>query len=146
MAIKKKILFVCVGNSCRSQMAEGFARAFGGDLVEIKSAGTSASGVVNPEAIEAMREKGIDISTQTSDNLIDSMLEWADAVITMGCCSAGDLCTAAFAGLKEDWPIEDPLGRPSVVMERVRDEIEERVERLIADLVCESDRAADGDR
>lgn len=140
MAVKKKILFVCVGNSCRSQMAEGFARSLGGDLVEVKSAGTSASGIVNRDAVEAMREKGIDITGQTSDNLTDEMLKWADAVITMGCCSADDLCTAAFAGIKEDWPIEDPLGRPPEVMERVRDDIDERVGRLLSELSEESDR------
>lgn len=130
---KKKVLFVCVGNSCRSQMAEGFARACAKGRVEVMSAGTAASGVVNKGAIEAMKEKGIDITDQTSKQLTDEMLERADVVVTMGCCGADELCPAGFKGKKYDWPVEDPLGLPWEAMRRVRDDIEERVKRLIAE-------------
>ncbi len=137
MGDKKKVLFVCVGNSCRSQMAEGFARAYGKDKVEVQSAGTAASGIVNGAAIQAMREKGIDISSQRSKQLTDDMLEWADVVITLGCCSAEELCPVDFEGIKEDWPIEDPLGMPWEVMERVSDDIERRVRGLLEELAGE---------
>lgn len=126
-----KILFVCVGNTCRSQMAEGFAKHYGKGKVEVRSAGTSASGSVNRSTIEAMKEVGIDISGQTSDQLTAGMLQWADVVVTMGCCTADQLCPVDFKGRKYDWKIEDPLGRPWAVMERVRDDIEKRVKELI---------------
>ena len=131
MAVKKKVLFVCVGNSCRSQMAEGFARACGMGKIEVMSAGTSACGSVNRAAIEAMKEKGIDISAQTSKQLTDDMLEWADVVVTTGCCGAGELCPVDFEGERYDWPVEDPLGREWEVMRKVRDDIEDRVKKLI---------------
>jgi len=126
-----KILFVCVGNTCRSQMAEGFAKRYGKGNIEVRSAGTSASGSVNRSTIEAMKEVGIDISGQTSDQLTCDMLQWADAVVTMGCCPADQLCPVDFKGRKYDWKIEDPLGRPWAVMQRVRDDIERRVKELI---------------
>lgn len=126
-----KVLFVCVGNTCRSQMAEGFARHYGKGKIEVRSAGTAASGYVNKSTIEAMKEIGIDISGQTSDQLTDEMLRWADVVVTMGCCSADQLCPIDFKGRKYDWKIEDPLGRPWAVMQRVRDDIEKRVKELI---------------
>ncbi|MEK7880815.1 MAG: arsenate reductase ArsC [Deltaproteobacteria bacterium] len=153
MAGKKKILFVCVGNSCRSQMAEGFAKAYGRDTVEVKSAGTCASGIVHRGAIEAMAEKGIDISAQTSIQLTDDMIEWAEIVVTTGCCSADELylnvgqgfspavkdadlkvCPTGHKAEKYDWPIGDPLGRPWEVMQSVRDDIEERVKNLLEDI------------
>jgi len=127
----RKILFVCVGNTCRSQMAEGFARFLGRGRVEARSAGTSASGYLNGTTIEVMRERGIDIGGQTSDQLTGEMLDWADVVVTMGCCSADDICPISFKGQKYDWPIEDPLGIPIEDTRRIRDEIEERVRRLI---------------
>ena len=126
-----KILFVCVGNTCRSQMAEGFAKHYGKGKIEVRSAGTSASGSVNRSTIEAMKEVGIDISGQTSDQLTYDMLQWADVVVTMGCCPADQLCPVDFKGRKYDWKIEDPLGRPWAVMQRVRDDIERRVKELI---------------
>ena len=129
MAIK--ILFVCVGNTCRSQMAEGFAMLHGKGMVEVRSAGTSASGSVNRSTIEAMKEIGIDISKQTSDQLTNEMLGWADVVVTMGCCTADKFCPVGFRGSTYDWKIEDPLGRPWAVMQRVRDDIEKRVRELI---------------
>ncbi|GMR04254.1 MAG: arsenate reductase ArsC [Thermodesulfobacteriota bacterium] len=131
MSAPKKILFLCVGNTCRSQMAEGFARHYGGGDVEVRSAGTSAAGYINRTTIAMMKEKGIDISSQTSDQVTDEMLEWADVVVTMGCCSADEVCPASFKGEKQDWPIEDPLGMGPDFFRRVRDDIEERVKRLV---------------
>jgi arsenate reductase len=126
-----KILFVCVGNTCRSQMAEGFAKHHGKGLVEVRSAGTSAAGSVNRSTIQAMMEVDIDISGQRSDQLTNEMLGWADVVVTMGCCPADQFCPVDFKGRKYDWKIEDPLGRPWAVMQRVRDDIEKRVKELI---------------
>jgi protein-tyrosine-phosphatase len=134
MVNKKKILFVCVGNTCRSQMAEGFARAYGGNGVEVKSAGTSAAGFIHKGAVEAMREKGIDISGQSSTQLTKSLIRWADVVVTTGCMCAEELCGEAFGGEKRDWPVEDPLGRPFEVMRSVRDDIERRVRELLNSL------------
>ena len=130
-----KILFVCIGNTCRSQMAEGFARFYGRGKVEVKSAGTSAAGVVNRTAIEMMKEKEIDISSQTSKQLTGEILDWADIVVTMGCCSADDLCPVSFRGRKMDWPIEDPLGKDTGVFRKVRDDIEKRVKELTGNLL-----------
>lgn len=127
----KKILFLCVGNTCRSQMAEGFARYYGKGLAQVRSAGTAACGFVNPTTIEMMREKGIDISAQSSEQVTDEMVEWADTVVTLGCCSADMVCPVTYLGVKEDWPIDDPLGMGEEFFRRVRDDIEERVRRLI---------------
>lgn len=134
-----KILFVCVGNACRSQMAEGFAKANGRGRVEVRSAGTSAAGFISRDTISAMEEKGIDISAHTSDQLTDDMIEWADAVVTLGCYPAEELCPPTFTGKKYDWPIEDPLGRPMDEMRRIRDGIETRVNALIGELSGERD-------
>lgn len=127
----KKILFVCVGNTCRSQMAEGFARRYGAGRVEAKSAGTSAAGYVSKSTVRAMDEIGIDISSHTSKQLTDEMIEWADAVVTLGCEPAANITPASYAGEKIDWNIGDPLGRPWEEMQRVRDDIEKKVRELI---------------
>lgn len=127
----KKILFLCVGNTCRSQMAEGFGRFYGKGRVQVRSAGTAACGFVNPVTIEMMREKDIDISGQSSDQLTDEMVEWSDMVVTLGCCAADMVCPANYMGGKVDWPIDDPLGMGQEFFRRVRDDIEERVRRLI---------------
>jgi arsenate reductase len=115
-------------------MAEGLARYIGGEKLEVKSAGTAATGFVNRNIIEAMAERGIDISGQTSDQLTDEMIRWADVVVTLGCCTADELCPLSFKGKKHDWPIEDPLGRPMELTRRVREEIETRVKALISEL------------
>lgn len=129
----KKILFVCVGNTCRSQMAEGFAKLHGGEKVEVKSAGTSAAGFLNKSTVEAMSEAGIDISAQKSSQLTEELIQWADEVVTMGCASADLICPPSYKGGKRDWKIEDPLGKPWEVMRRVRDDIEKRVKGLIGE-------------
>ncbi len=130
---QKKLLFVCIGNTCRSQMAEGFARHYGGEAVEVRSVGTDALGYVYEDTTRAMKEAGIDISAQSSDQLNDTDLEWTDVVITLGCCRAAEFCPPSFKGAQIDWPVEDPYGKSFEVMRRVRDEIESRVLDLLGE-------------
>ena len=120
----KRLLFVCVENSCRSQVAEAFARIHGGDDVEAYSAGSRPSGVVNPKAIESMREIGYDLTTHRSKPLEDLPdLEW-DFVATMGC---GDECPLIRAKHREDWQIPDPKTMPPGEFRKIRDQIEAEV-------------------
>jgi protein-tyrosine-phosphatase len=127
MSQKKKLLFVCVENSCRSQMAEAFARIHGGERVEAFSAGSRPSGVVNPKAIESMREIGYDLSEHRSKSLDDLPdAEW-DFVATMGC---GDECPLIKAKRREDWQIPDPKNMDADKFRRVRDEIDSKVRSL----------------
>lgn len=126
-----KVLFVCVENSCRSQMAEGFARAHGAGKVEAYSAGSKPSGKVNATAIQVMREKGVDLMEQHSKGLADLPAgQWA-AVITMGC---GDACPAIPAERRLDWALPDPKRMPLEDFRKVRDEIEARVKSLLAEI------------
>lgn len=124
----KIILFVCVENSCRSQMAEGFARHYGKDRVEVYSAGSKPSGKVNETAIEVMKEKGIDISSQSSKGFFDLPVQEFDIVVTMGC---KDVCP--FIPSKEhiEWDIPDPKGKSIEFFRDVRDKIEEKVKEVI---------------
>ena len=110
----KRFLFVCVENSCRSQLAEAFARIYGGDDVEAYSAGSRPSGIVNPKAIESMREIGYDLSKHKSNSLDELPdVKW-DFVATMGC---GDECPVS--GLqRDDWPFPDPKGEPIIACAR----------------------------
>jgi len=125
---RPRILFVCIENSNRSQMAEAFARHYGGDQVEVFSAGSRPSGRVNPRAIEAMRERGIELSAHVSKSLHDvPQWEW-DYVITMGC---GDECPWVKAKHREDWKLPDPRDLPAQEFAVVRDEIERRVLELL---------------
>jgi protein-tyrosine-phosphatase len=127
MSEKKKLLFVCIENSCRSQMAEAFARIHGGERVEAFSAGSRPSGVVNPKAIESMREIGYDLSEHRSKSLDDLPdAEW-DFVATMGC---GDECPLIKAKRREDWQIPDPKNMDADKFRRVRDEIDSKVRSL----------------
>ena len=140
MAVRaKRLLFLCTGNSCRSQMAEGYARALGGNAVEARSAGIEAHGK-NPLAIAAMAEDRVDISGQKSTRLTQELTEWADVVITV-CGHADERCPALPAGTrKEHWPLNDPAKAAgteeeiSEVFRRTRDEIRGRVETLLGDL------------
>jgi len=128
MIEKKRFLFVCVENSCRSQMAEAFARINGGERVEAYSAGSRPSGVVNPKAIESMREIGYDLATHESKSLDDLPdVEW-DFVATMGC---GDECPFVRAKRREDWQIPDPKEMNAADFRQVRDEIGEKVRSLL---------------
>ena len=135
----RRVLFLCTGNSCRSQMAEGWARHFGGPTVEARSAGIEAHGK-NPRAIAVMREAGVDISDQDSTRLQPEMLEWADLVITV-CGHADEHCPVLPSGTgKAHWPLDDPAkasGSEEQVMavfRACRDEVRHRVEELIARL------------
>lgn len=130
MKRRLRVLFACVGNSARSQMAEGFARRLGGDEIEVMSGGSNPAGRVLPEAIVAMRERGIDIGDHTSKGFDEPWIREADLVVTMGC---GDDACPAFIGKKmEDWQLPDPAGADAAAFRRVRDEIETRVRQLLA--------------
>ena len=124
----KRLLFVCIENSNRSQMAEAFARKHGGDAVEVWSAGSRPSGTVSPKAIAAMRELGIDLETHSSKAL-DALPEVAfDAAVTMGC---GDACPHVEARVREDWKIPDPRDMKRVEFHEVRDLIGDKVRDLL---------------
>ena len=125
----RRLLFVCVENSNRSQMAEGFARLHGGDDVEAYSAGSRPSGHINLKAIRFMAERGIDLATHASKSLDDVDGLAFDAVVTMGC---GDACPAVPARRREDWALPDPRSMDDDGYRAVRDEIEARVRALLA--------------
>ena len=126
----KRILFVCVENSGRSQMAEGFTQHYGSGKVEAVSAGTMPSSEVNPLAIEVMRERGIDISKNKPKLITMQMVQEADTIIVMG-CSAQGFCPAPLLGKVTDWNIKDPKGKPLEKVREIRDQIEEKVKKLI---------------
>jgi protein-tyrosine-phosphatase len=123
-----RVLFVCVENSNRSQMAEAFARCHGGGSVEAWSAGSKPSGRVNPRAVETMREKGLDLGTHLSKGLDDLPPVEFDAAVTMGC---GDACPSVRARVHEDWQIPDPRAMDEEGMRTVRDRIEREVRALL---------------
>jgi len=125
----KKVLFVCVENSCRSQMAEAFGKIHGEGIIEVYSSGSRPSGVVNPKAIASMIEVGYDLSTHNSFGLNEiPQIEW-DYAITMGC---GDECPMIKAVNREDWGLPDPKHMDSGEFAKVRDIIEREVMDLIA--------------
>lgn len=126
----KRVLFVCVENANRSQMAEAFARMLGGEGVEAMSAGSRPSGVINPKAIRFMSEVGYDLASHASKSLDDIDGEF-DAVITMGC---GDNCPWVPAKRREDWALPDPKHMDDEAYRGVRDEIAARVRALLAAL------------
>ncbi|MFP4160909.1 MAG: arsenate reductase (thioredoxin) [Ectothiorhodospira sp.] len=132
-----RLLFLCTGNSCRSQMAEGWARHLGGDRVQVDSAGIEAHGK-NPRAISVMQEAGVDISGQASTRVTPEMLDWADTVVTV-CGHADEHCPVLPPGTRRvHWPLEDPArakgseGEILAVFRATRDEIRQRVETLLA--------------
>jgi len=127
-----RVLFVCVHNAGRSQMAEAFLRQMGGPGIEAGSAGTVPASKVHPEVVEAMREVGLDLSAQVPQLLTEEMLRQADRVITMG-CSVQEACPAVLVE-SEDWGLEDPAGRSLAMVRQIRDQVRERVGRLLADL------------
>lgn len=132
MSAKKKVLFVCVENSNRSQMSQAFAIMHGGDTVEAYSAGSKPSGIVNPKAIAAMKELGYDLSTHDSKSL-QEVEQYApfDAVVTMGC---GDACPWMPAKQFIDWQIPDPKHMEPAAFNEVRDYISEKVKTLLKTL------------
>ena len=134
-----RVLFVCVENSNRSQMAEAFARAHGGERIEACSAGSRPSGQINPRATAFMAERGIDLSAQHSKSLDAVGAEPFDAVVTMGC---GDACPWIPAHRREDWALPDPKLLDDAGFRRVRDEIEQRVIALLGELRSASQASA----
>ena len=134
MSDRPTVLFVCVHNAGRSQMAAGFLRALGGDLVQVLSAGSAPGQTVNPVAVEAMAEEGIDISGAIPALLTTDAVRESDVVITMGC---GDACPVFPGKRYEDWVLEDPAGQGIEVVRRIRDEIRERIVTLLSELGIE---------
>lgn len=132
MDSRPSVLFVCIHNAGRSQMAAGFLRSLGGDAVVVRSAGSAPGERVNPAAVAAMAEVGIDISDQTPKLLTHEAVEASDVVITMGC---GDACPI-FPGISyRNWELEDPAGKGVGAVRPIRDEIEARVRALITELL-----------
>jgi protein-tyrosine-phosphatase len=130
--MRKFVLFVCVGNSGRSQMAEAFFNAKAPEGFFAISAGTKPEKEVNPLVVEVMREKGIDISSKKPKGVEEWMFRDAFKIIIMGC--GDDSCPAVFLKKVEDWHLEDPKGKPIEEIRRIRDEIEEKVDNLIRSL------------
>ncbi len=125
------VLFVCVHNAGRSQMAAGFLRALGGDDIEVLSAGSAPKDEINPVAVAAMAEVGIDIAGEQPKVLTVDAVRQSDVVITMGC---GDACPIFPGKRYEDWELDDPAGREINAVRPIRDEIRRRIEALVAEL------------
>ena len=132
MSEKPTVLFVCVHNAGRSQMAAGYLQALAGDRVEVLSAGSEPKDQVNPVAVTAMAEEGIDIAGGTPKLLTVDAVKESDVVITMGC---GDACPIFPGKRYEDWQLDDPAGQGIDAVRPIRDEIRGRVEALIAELL-----------
>ncbi|MFI2753790.1 arsenate reductase ArsC [Cellulomonas sp. P22] len=129
---RPSVIFVCVHNAGRSQMAAGFMTALSGGAVEVRSAGSAPAASINPVAVQAMAEVGIDLSAETPKVLSPAAVQASDAVITMGC---GDACPYYPGKRYEDWVLEDPAGQGIEAVRPIRDEIRGRVEALLADLL-----------
>jgi arsenate reductase (thioredoxin) len=139
MSVKPSVLFVCVHNAGRSQMAAGWLSHLAGDRVEVRSAGSEPADQVNPAAIEAMKEVGIDITAEKPKVLTFDAVEASDVCITMGC---GDVCPV-FPGKRYlDWKLDDPAGQGVEAVRPIRDEIKTRIEGLIAELFPEDEKQA----
>ena len=132
MTDRPEVLFLCVHNAGRSQMAAAFAREFGGDQVVVHSAGSAPGEVLNPAVVEVMREKGIDISNEAPRKLTNEMGLHADVIITMGC---GEACPVYPGKRYLDWDLTDPAGKDVDVVRQIRDDIERRVRGLVDDLL-----------
>ena len=132
MSEKPSVLFVCVHNAGRSQMAAGWLRHLAGDAVEVRSAGSAPADSINPAAVEAMREAGIDITDQKPKILEYDVAQDSDVIVTMGC---GDTCPIFPGKRYEDWKLDDPAGQGVEAVRPIRDEIKSRVEALLVDLL-----------
>ena len=128
---KPAVLFVCVHNAGRSQMAAAFTQILSGGQVEVRSAGSEPAGRVNPVVVEAMAELGIDISREVPKPLANEVVADADVTITMGC---GDACPVHPGKRHLDWELDDPAGQPLSKVHAIRDEIRSRVEQLLTEL------------
>ncbi|MFJ7748892.1 arsenate reductase ArsC [Arthrobacter sp. NPDC097144] len=131
-AAKPSVLFVCVHNAGRSQMAAAYLRTLGRGRIEVRSAGSAPADSVNPAAVAAMAEDGIDMSAELPKVLTTAAVKESDVVITMGC---GDTCPIFPGKRYEDWKLEDPAGQGVEAVRPIRDEIKARIEHLIADLL-----------
>jgi arsenate reductase len=131
MADKPSVLFVCVHNAGRSQMAAAYLRHLAGDAVEVRSAGSEPADRINPVAVQAMAEDGIDITSEQPKILTTDAVKASDVVITMGC---GDTCPFYPGKRYEDWVLDDPAGQGIEAVRPIRDEIRRRVEQLIGEL------------
>ena len=131
MSEKPTILFVCIHNAGRSQMAAGYARALSGGAVEVLSGGSEPGDQINPMAVAAMAEEGIDISQAVPTLMTTEQVRESDAVITMGC---GDVCPIFPGKRYEDWELTDPKGKPLEEVRVIRDDIKARVQGLLAEL------------
>jgi arsenate reductase (thioredoxin) len=131
MTKKASVLFVCVHNAGHSQMAAGYLQALAGDRVEVRSAGTQPKNEVNPSAVAAMLEEGIDISVNTPKVLSDEAVKASDYVITMGC---GDTCPFFPGKTYLDWVLDDPAGQGVEAVRPIRDKIRAHIEELIAEI------------
>jgi len=129
---KPSVLFVCVHNAGRSQMAAGFLRDIAGDRVEVRSAGSMPAEQINPIAVEAMAELGIDITAEQPKVLTTEAVQASDVVITMGC---GDACPFFPGKRYEDWTLDDPAGQGIDAVRPIRDEIRGRIEALVGELL-----------
>ena len=129
---KPSVLFVCIHNAGRSQMAAGYLRHLGGDRVEVRSAGSAPADSINPAAVQAMAEEGIDIASEQPKVLTTDAVQLSDVVITMGC---GDTCPFYPGKRYEDWVLDDPAGQGVEAVRPIRDEIRRRVEELLAELL-----------
>ncbi|GAA3446433.1 arsenate reductase ArsC [Planomonospora venezuelensis] len=132
MSDKPSVLFVCVHNAGRSQMAAGWLAHLAGDAIEVRSAGSAPAETINPVAVRAMAEVGVDITGARPKILTTEAVQDSDAVITMGC---GDACPFFPGKRYEDWKLADPAGQGIEAVRPIRDEIRTRVEKLIADLL-----------
>ncbi|GAA4354427.1 arsenate reductase ArsC [Microbacterium rhizosphaerae] len=132
MSDKPTVLFVCVHNAGRSQMAAGFLRELAGGRIDVLSAGSEPKDAINPIAIQAMAEEGIDIAGNTPKILTVDAVRESDVVITMGC---GDACPIFPGKRYEDWVLDDPAGQPIDVVRPIRDEIRSRVQTLVEELL-----------
>lgn len=128
---KPTVLFVCVHNAGRSQMAAGYLQALAGDRVQVLSAGSAPKDTINPVAVEAMLEEGIDIAHNIPKVLTDEAVEASDVVITMGC---GDACKFYPGKRYEDWQLDDPAGQGIEAVRPIRDNIRARIEQLISEI------------
>jgi protein-tyrosine-phosphatase len=132
MTTKPTVLFVCVHNAGRSQMAAGYAQALSGGRVEVLSAGSAPKDQINPVAIQAMAEEGIDIADNVPKVLTTEAVRDSDVVITMGC---GDACPIFPGKRYEDWELEDPAGQGIDAVRPIRDEIKGRIEQLLSEIL-----------
>lgn len=131
MSDKPTVLFVCVHNAGRSQMAAGYLQALAGDRIDVLSAGSEPKDQINPVAVDVMREEGVDIANNAPKLLTVDAVKESDVVITMGC---GDACPIFPGKRYEDWQLDDPAGQGAATVRRIRDEIRGRVEILIDEL------------